>query len=231
MSEKKHFVVFSHGFGVRYDDRGLFTDIADGLGDDMEPILFDYNDYDEEKNELTVHPFSEQSSILRRKVEEVREGGSDAIIDLVAHSQGCTITALTVIPGIRRAILISPPIEVSKLNTIKRTKSRPGAHIDLEGISRLPRTDGSVTIVPAAYWKERVSMDPKPLYKRLARDVEATVIRAESDQIVGNAPFDFLDDEEARIISLPGDHDFSGDDREGLVETVVNLLLESTNRE
>jgi pimeloyl-ACP methyl ester carboxylesterase len=228
MSEKKHFVVFSHGFGVRFDNRGMFTDIVDALGDDLEPVLFDYNDYDVEKNELTVHTFSKQSNILRKKVDAIRKEYPDAIIDLVAHSQGCTITALPAISGIRRVILISPPIEVSTLNTIERVKSRPGAHIDLEGVSKLPRTDGSVTVVPAAYWTERVHTNPKPLYKKLARDVEMTVIRAKSDQIVGTAPFDYLDDETAHIVNLPGDHDFSGDDRVELVQTVVHLLLEPT---
>lgn len=42
----KHFVVFSHGFGVCKDDRGLFPDIISGLAG-VEPVLFDYNVIDD----------------------------------------------------------------------------------------------------------------------------------------------------------------------------------------
>jgi hypothetical protein len=42
----KHIVIYSHGFGVRKDDRGLFTDIAATLPS-AEHIMFDYNQVDE----------------------------------------------------------------------------------------------------------------------------------------------------------------------------------------
>jgi len=32
----KHIVIFSHGFGVRKDSRGMFTDIAEALSPDTE---------------------------------------------------------------------------------------------------------------------------------------------------------------------------------------------------
>ena len=41
-----HIVIFSHGFGVRQDDCGLFTAIAKQLPN-VEPIMFDYNHFDE----------------------------------------------------------------------------------------------------------------------------------------------------------------------------------------
>ncbi|KKQ13539.1 MAG: hypothetical protein US30_C0013G0074 [Candidatus Moranbacteria bacterium GW2011_GWF2_36_839] len=31
MSQKNHTVIYSHGFGVKKDDRGLLTDIANSL--------------------------------------------------------------------------------------------------------------------------------------------------------------------------------------------------------
>jgi hypothetical protein len=49
MSKNNHIVIFSHGFGVGKDDRGLFTDIADSLKN-VESVMFDYNDIDEAKN-------------------------------------------------------------------------------------------------------------------------------------------------------------------------------------
>jgi hypothetical protein len=38
----KHVIVYSHGFGVRKDDRGLLTDIAKSMPG-VDHVLFDYN--------------------------------------------------------------------------------------------------------------------------------------------------------------------------------------------
>lgn len=38
--KKKNFIIFSHGFGVKKDDRGLFSDIASALTG-AESVLFE----------------------------------------------------------------------------------------------------------------------------------------------------------------------------------------------
>lgn len=65
MSKNNHIVIFSHGFGVGKDDRGLFTDIADSLKN-VKSVMFDYNDIDDEKKQMTVSPFSEQVKRLQK---------------------------------------------------------------------------------------------------------------------------------------------------------------------
>ena len=50
-------VVYSHGFGVRKDDRGLFTDIAAALPE-AESVMFDYGSWDEEHKEHTSRHIS-----------------------------------------------------------------------------------------------------------------------------------------------------------------------------
>ena len=52
MQNKKHIVIFSHGFGVRKDDLGLLTDIALAIPE-VESILFDYYDVDQKNKILT----------------------------------------------------------------------------------------------------------------------------------------------------------------------------------
>ena len=42
-------VLFSHGFGVKKDARGMFTDIVQSLGSDYLPVMFDYNGVSEGK--------------------------------------------------------------------------------------------------------------------------------------------------------------------------------------
>ena len=43
MSNKNHFIIFSHGFGVQKDEHGLLTDIAQSIPE-VESVLFDYYD-------------------------------------------------------------------------------------------------------------------------------------------------------------------------------------------
>jgi len=50
----KHVIVYSHGFGVRKDDRGLLTDIAKSMPG-VDHVLFDYNFIDEQANTLKLY--------------------------------------------------------------------------------------------------------------------------------------------------------------------------------
>jgi len=59
LQPKKQIVVFSHGFGVQKDDRGLLSSIAEALPE-VESVLFNYFKVDEIKKTLTTCPFSTQ---------------------------------------------------------------------------------------------------------------------------------------------------------------------------
>ena len=48
-----HIVIFSHGFGVRKEDRGLFTAIYRAIPD-IKGVMFDYNPINEKSN-LTLN--------------------------------------------------------------------------------------------------------------------------------------------------------------------------------
>src|SRR4051812_9819731 len=62
-------VVFSHGFGVRSDARGLFTDIVQALPRGWGYVLFDYDDFDATKNEQQVNGFAERLSRLQTVID------------------------------------------------------------------------------------------------------------------------------------------------------------------
>lgn len=78
----KHTVIYSHGFGVRKDDRGLFTDIAAALPN-AQHIMFGYNQVDEATNNLTVAPPDQQAQKLRQLISEAKANNPDATIDLI----------------------------------------------------------------------------------------------------------------------------------------------------
>ncbi|MFA7654017.1 MAG: alpha/beta fold hydrolase [Candidatus Magasanikbacteria bacterium] len=223
MSAKKHIVIFSHGFGARKDDRGLFSDIAIALPG-AHAIMFDYNEVDEQNNTITVKPFSEQAMTLKKIIEEQKQNNPDAEIDLIGHSQGCRIIAIVHPANIRKIILIAPPTDIGIDRTLARYKKQPGAIIDLNGITKLPRTDGSFSLIPAKYWQEREG-DTPPInsYNKLAQSSEITIIKPTQDTVSGEQSFNGLSNK-ITMIELDGNHDFTHSRKE-LCETIKNIIL------
>ncbi len=222
MSEhSKHVIIYSHGFGVEQSARGMFTDIAAAFPV-AEHIMFDYNIPNREENTLTVRPLSEQKDILLAEITRAKEKTPDAIIDIIAHSQGCIVVALALPEGIRKAIFLAPPLEMSS-TSLRRFAGRPGSVIDPDGLSRLARSDGSITLVPAEFWKEREAIDPVALLNTYSAHIELVLVRAKNDTVVSTSNFPTLSSH-IQIISIDGDHDFRYASRPGLIEKIRNLL-------
>lgn len=218
----KRVIIYSHGFGVRKDDRGLFTDIAASLPD-AEHIMFDYNQIDEAANTMTVAPLTEQAEMLRRKVAEVRAANPDAVIDLVCHSQGCIVAAIANVPGIRKTIFTAPPPDADVEEKIKRWRVRYGTQFTTAGTSYLERKDGTTTIVPPKYWASLKDLDVQQLYNTLAASTKLVVITATDDEVLGEVVFDKLVPN-IKIIEMATGHNFEGDARGELVNTITDEI-------
>jgi len=218
----KHIVIFSHGFGVQKDSRGLFTNIAACLKD-VEPILFDYGIYDDEAKTLTVRPIHEEAEMLTKVVTETQEQNPYAIIDLVAHSQGCVVAALAKPEGIRKTILLAPPPSMNIELAVKKFGARQGVEVHFDGSSKLHRKDGSVTLVPKEYWADRKSIDPMSLYNELADVTELTIVKAGQDEMLGDTDFSALNNK-TKVVEIAGNHNFYGESRAELLATVASLL-------
>jgi len=221
-SKKKHIIIYSHGFGVRKDDNGLLSDIADAFPE-IESVLFDYNDVDEINGTLTVYPFSTQVKRLQEVLAETRSKNPEAVIDLIGHSQGTLIAALARLKGIRKIIFLAPPFKMDIERSLERYRTRPGNVIDLEGTSRLPGTGGFIRIVPKEYWTERIAVKPFEEYNKLAEHNEIIAITAKQDNRL--LPVDLKNlNPKIKIISVDGDHDFSGDAREFLIKEIRKII-------
>ncbi len=220
---QKHIIIFSHGFGTRSDDRGLFTDVAKGLPE-VEPVLFDYNIVDETNRTLTASTLSKQAEMFSAMVEKVRSENPEAVIDVVAHSQGCIAVAMARFTGVRKIIFTAPSLASDIEHLINIFKDRPGTEINLESVSKLARNDGTVTLVPPEYWIERKNIAPVPLYNALSLTAKLNIIIATKDQVLSRGKTDGLN-ENTKIIILEGDHDFSKDTRIGLVAKIREILI------
>lgn len=218
---KKHIIIFSHGFGVKKDARGLFTDIVAALPE-AECLLFDYNKIDEEKNTVTVQPFSAQAAKLQDIALQARAENPAAIIDIVCHSQGSIVAALAHPQGIRKFVFIAPPFISSSEKMIANFEARPGTTIDRDGLSYLSRQDGTTTVIPPEYWSEKETVVPARSYSKLSEWNEVVIITANQDDVL--VPIDSDEVECSEMIALDGDHNFSGNSRAKLIETLVGIL-------
>ncbi len=221
---KKHIVVFSHGFGVRKDDRGLFPGIISGLKG-VETLMFDYNEIDEVKHTITVLPLSKQAEILTTVLSDIKKSYPEAIIDLICHSQGCVVAALAKPSFVRKTLFLAPLSVFNFDRIIESFKNRPGTEIRMDGVSRLSRLDGSTTLVPAEYWNEPEALhNPIELYNELAHHTELSIIKALDDEVLGSADFSTLS-REIQVMEIHGNHGFTGEARKELLRLIKKCIL------
>ncbi|HSX42621.1 MAG TPA: hypothetical protein VLF59_00865 [Candidatus Saccharimonadales bacterium] len=209
-SETSHIVIFSHGFGVRKEDRGLFTAISRALPE-AESVLFNYNPINEQANTLTAEPLGEQVLKLRKVINTVRAEHPGAVIDLVCHSQGCVVAALLKPRYIRKIIMITPPDDLREATVAKQLGTRREVPIDTSVRTRLARSDGSTTVIHPEYWQSLAGIEPVKLYNRLARFTALRVIKARHDEVLGDVSFTGIDPG-ISLVTLDGTHNFEGEE-------------------
>ena len=205
-----HVIIYSHGFGVRKTDRGLFSAIARAMPDAVN-IMFDYNPINEASNTLTVQPLPEQALKLRKVINNARLEYPEAIIDIVGHSEGCVVVGLLKPRGIRKVIMLAPSADMDAVTVAERRGARHDVVIDVSTRTRLSRSDGSTTVIHPEYWQGLAGIDPLKLYNRLARFTMLRIINARQDDVLGAADFAALDPA-ISLVTLNGNHNF--DDEE-----------------
>ena len=223
MATKKHIIIYSHGFGVRKDDNGLLSDIAEHLPE-VESVLFDYYDIDEINNKLFICPSSKQVNKLNHIVFDIKQANPGAVIDLIAHSQGTVVAAMARPSGIRKAILLAPVFDMSLERTLSRYRTKSDAEVNINGISIIPSSTGLTRIIPKEYWQERLEITPFKEYNAFAEKTEIIAIKAKQDELVPKVDLKELD-KRVKVMQLDGDHGFHVPNRELLINTIRELIL------
>ncbi|MDQ5931917.1 MAG: Alpha/beta fold hydrolase [Patescibacteria group bacterium] len=208
-------IICSHGFGVRLDARGMFTEIQQALPNDQ-LTMFDYNDFDAEGN-VVVLPLDEQAERLQHFIDRSPKGSI-----LLCHSQGSIIAGLVNLSRISKVILLAPPVKMSMERVIEKMMDKQGSVLNLQGVSRLPRSDGSITLVPRAYVESLRSRDPLDIYAKVAADKPTTIIRALDDEVLGLTNVDKV--EKADVIDIHADHNFTGTSRHELIDILRSVI-------
>ena len=223
--ESNKVIIFSHGFGVTRDARGMFTELARLVEGNHTVVFFDYADVDENGN-TTTFPFSEQTKKLEAVIEFAREQFSSREMDIVAHSQGCIIVGLVSPDDVSKIILVAGPISAPGENMKEYFSQREGAVIDEEGTSELKRSDGTLTFVPSEYWKGANEVNPAEMFLALAKKSKVYFVRAKQDQVVTGEDYSQIINSKITFIELDGNHDFEGGDRKQWLTKMTELLKE-----
>lgn len=211
------YLLFSHGFGVKKDSRGMFTDIVSSFPN-YRAVMFDYNQLNSTTNEVTVEPYSQQAKILASQIDKIYAVDPTASITLIGHSQGCIIPCLVTGIRLNKAILLAPPKHVgsnmSRNQNVKQTS---------DGSIRIPRKDGTTTIVTKAFIEELDDTNPLALYRYLAAHLPVKIIIAGQDEILKDFDLSELSDG-AEVISIDGDHNFTAQYRKGLIKALSEYI-------
>ena len=158
----KKVMIYSHGFGVKADARGMFTEIAASFPE-YKPVMFDYNEV-LPNGDTIVAPIDKQALRLQNAIDEV---DADEVV-LLCHSQGCLIAGLVDLSKVVKVILLAPPVVASMQHVIQKLSKKPGSEYLEGGVSRLARSDGSMTFLPNEYMRSLDEINPIELYKKIA---------------------------------------------------------------
>ncbi|MCL2173709.1 alpha/beta hydrolase [Candidatus Saccharibacteria bacterium] len=224
-----HIIIYSHGFGVRADNRGMFTEIAAQFPA-AEHIIFDYNKIDKAKKTVTVTPLDEQAKMLTDIFNQAKQDNPTAIIDIITHSQGGTIAAMAQLDA-RRTILLAPPLQI--LNSGDKVRyyleHRPGAVVT-DDMATIPRRDGTTTIIGADYWRSYNKIpDLTPLCNELAKLTKLTILVATEDEVVDEQDYSGLADD-VKLIEIRSDHNFKDTARQEMIDIVKGIIDEPTSK-
>lgn len=220
----KHVVVFSHGFGVRRDARGMFTDIVQALPPGWGYVLFDYDSFDEASGQQTVIGFNSRVERLQAVIEWVQDQKDVAQVSVVGHSLGALTIASLAPEKVASIVLIAPPLSLGSRFAEQFTEREGAKH---EGHTwHIPRTDGTSTAVGDEQLAELMSVDAEGELAKLALFRSYVIILAGVDEIIPDADY-------TELITMPSvsmegvdsaNHDFEGAARQELVESVIKRL-------
>ena len=204
-------VVMVHGFGTsKHETAGYFDDISSALVEDnFRVVRFDLSGYGNSQGREEDACYSKHVLDLQTILTWVKSNYKTPLF-IFAQSMGCWVTALANPDGITKTIMTGTPNTYTDI-VITRVKerfgSRPGAVLDMDGISLLPRSTGKIQKIGSQFWLDIKNLKPAEIVAEFSKKTQLLVVHWESDEIIGK---DYLDEYDQistlKSIWLPGDH-------------------------
>lgn len=217
----KNIVIFVHGFGVRWDSRGMFTDIKLSLPADWGSVLFDF--YKVDGKDVYIQSIKDQISRLSSVLEGILKDNPAATIHLIAHSKGCIITSLA-IPDVGGKVIFLAPPENFGTKMEDYFRRYPGSKSDDHEII-IPRKDGTITHIPVEFFVEAAQIQAELEMNKYASNREINLVQTTEDEVIGQTSYELLQtNSNVSIHRLVSDHNFTGEYRNKLIESIKNIL-------
>ena len=203
-------IVFSHGFGVARDARGLFTDIEQDYFSEYACVRFDYATH-LENGDTKIGSFQTMKDTLEAVIVRTQELYSPLTLHVIAHSLGGLVAMTQTDQFDGHAIMLAPSVTPvgSKLQNYFLEKE--GTTVNVDGVMIAKRSDGTSTYISGNFWKELGVYAPLEVYANVASDLH--VLQAKQDEIITNHPELIKKIPQVIFSEINGNHDFTGESR------------------
>ena len=222
-------VVMVHGFGTsKHETAGYFDDVSESLiKNGFRVIRFDFSGYGKSEGKQEEVCYSKQVEDLKRILSYVKENFLEDTY-LFSQSMGTWVTSLCSPSGIKKTIFTGiPNHDTNGLidRFVNRFSTRPGAIMNIKGISLMPRSSGEIQKIGQRFWQEIQSLDPVGVVREFSQKTKLLIVHWESDEIIGK---DNLEAYNAiptlKSMWLPGDHSVTKfEDRQNFIKTMLDF--------
>lgn len=221
--DPQEIVIFSHGFGVKRDSKGLFTDLVHALSKNYLSVLFDYNQFLEEGG-YKVPTYSEMVRILEAVIADVKKRYPNKKINLVGHSMGCIVSSFANLSDFAKVLYLAPHAENRYESYVNWLRSLPNCDLDLEGETSIERKNGTYVHLEAGFFEEMKQAEPIEQFSAVSNITQLTIIRALRDERIKGTYHRLKEVKGIDFLELEGNHNFDPPARKELINTVAKLF-------
>lgn len=222
-------VIMVHGFGTnKGETAGFFDDISKALiNDNFRVIRFDFSGYGKSEGRQEDVCYAKQVEDLKTIHEYVKNNFHEDNY-LFSQSMGTWVTALYSPIGIKKTIFTGIPNSDVKNQFdmfTDRFSKRPGAVIDFNGISLLPRSTGEIQKIGPSFWQGIRDFNPIKEVENFSNKTELMIFHWLNDDIIGKDNLEGYDS----ILGvksrwMPGDHSLTNlADRQDFIKVMLEF--------
>lgn len=229
VGEVKANIIMVHGFGTnKHETDGYFDDISKALvNDNFRVIRFDFSGYgkSEGKQEDACH--SKHVGDLDTVITYTKDSFTEPCY-IFAQSMGCFVTALTSPDGITKTIMTGIPNadpETIIKRVVDRFGSRPGAKLDMNGVSELPRSTGMIQKIGKSFWEDIQKLNPVKVLEAYSKKTKLLIVHWLNDEIIGTEHLSKYDEiPTVKADWLSGNHSVTNlDDRKNFIIKMLDF--------
>lgn len=219
------YIVFVHGFGVRADSNGLFSDIALRFSD-YQTELIDL--YDISQQYWKIPDLGTQAEKLRETIETIFSENAKATIVLICHSQGCVVGSLLpeeLVGKLHKIIFLAPAIHKVNTKRFRHFFEKKSNVIIKDDYLKLKRKNGIILHITNSFADSLDEVSILDVYASLLKSKKLETIFALKDEHRKYADKEIIKLlKTGKFTEIEADHNFTGEGRKKLLKHLNALI-------